>query len=399
MDLQVSANQVKIREDSSISILQSHTSHRVAIVDAVAISALGSTPDQLWQGLLSGQCAIKKIRRFPTHLYHGDIAACIDGLNARDETSMIHYLIERLFEAIGPVPLNTVLLTATTKGGIDNLEKYCRLKPADCCDFLPAFLPQRVADRFGLRDTGLNINAACASATVALARGAQIIAAHGVETVLVCCLDLVTEFVYSGFSALSALAPAACRPFDRDRDGLSLGDGAAALLLMPANRARDEKQTILGTIEGWGVACDATHFTAPARDACGLVQAIAMALDRAGLKPEDIGAVSAHGTGTVYNDRMELNAFEQIFHDQIAPVYSVKGSIGHTLGAAGGIEAVIGLQVLANQIVPPTAGFKHPAIGAEKCVFTTPVTIGKNHLLSTNSGFGGINAALILGTA
>jgi 3-oxoacyl-[acyl-carrier-protein] synthase II len=247
-----------------------------------------------------------------------------------------------------------------------------------------------------LEREGMNISASCASSTIAIAQGAELIVSGWTDAVLVCCMDLVTEFVFSGFSALQALSPEPCRPFDKNRSGLSIGEGAAALLLMSNTRARQEDRPHLATILGWGSANDAHHITAPAADGCGLQQAVNQAMTKAKCKPSDIAAISAHGTGTIYNDQMELNVFNQIFADQPSPVYSIKGAIGHTMGAAGGIEAAVGIHTLRENIVPPTTGLRNPEKEAEGRVRAEPMPFYGDRLLTTNSGFGGINAAIIL---
>jgi 3-oxoacyl-[acyl-carrier-protein] synthase II len=257
-------------------------------------------------------------------------------------------------------------------------------------------LLRRVSMRFGLSAGGININAACASSTIAVARAASLIAAEKCDAVLVVCLDLVSEFVYSGFSALHALSPGVCRPFDRNRDGLTLGEGGAALLLMSRERAAREGRPELGVVAGWGAANDATHITAPARDGCGLIQSVRQALSRAELEPEQIAAISAHGTATPYNDQMELTAFRTLFGERRLPVHSVKGSIGHTLGAAGGIEVALGLKCLEAGTLPATVGLLEPEEAGEGLVSSSAQPICGDYLLSTNSGFGGVNAALIL---
>ena len=150
------------------------------------------------------------------------------------------------------------------------------------------------------------------------------------------------------------------------------------------------------TIRGWGIANDAFHITSPAQDGSGLVAAIEKALARGGLRHDQISAVSAHGTGTVYNDLMELTAFNNVFRGRILPIYSVKGATGHTIGAAGGIEVALATEALAAQTVPPTVGFQNPEEGAEGRVSSKPVPFEGDYILTSNSGFGGINAAIIL---
>jgi 3-oxoacyl-[acyl-carrier-protein] synthase II len=166
---------------------------------------------------------------------------------------------------------------------------------------------------------------------------------------------------------------------------------------MNATRARRENRNQLGTLLGWGISNDATHITAPAKSGRGLVQAVDQALRSAKRIPEESTAISAHGTGTVYNDLMELTAFRQVFGERKVPIYSVKGAIGHTLGAAGGIEIILGLKSLATRMVPPTVGFSNPEKGAEGQVSPWLQAVSGDYLLTTNSGFGGVNAALVLG--
>jgi 3-oxoacyl-[acyl-carrier-protein] synthase II len=272
-----------------------------------------------------------------------------------------------------------------------------RNEPADAAD-IP--LPARGAAlrrRLGLTNPGFTVSAACASGSTALGLGARMIASEAATAVLVVGFDALSEFIFSGFSALQALSPGPCTPFDRARTGLTLGEGAAALLLVSPERARALGREPVGELLGWAAANDAVHITAPARDSRGLVQAIRAALARAGLEPADIGGVSAHGTGTIYNDLMELNAFRAIFGEHPPPVYGVKGALGHTLGAAGVIEATIALRALAEETTPGTIGFRDPDPAAVGLVQSCPSPLRGRRLLLTNSGFGGVNAALVLG--
>lgn len=367
------------------------------ITNASTVTAMSESLDGLWRGLLAGKTAIRPVNRFPVKNYSAGIAGCIEGLNPSGSRSMLHSLCDRLFRNWASVPSDTLLITATTKAGIDHLEKVSTCQSGDIQDILPSSLPAIISEKLGLDSRGFNVSAACASSTIAVAQAAALISSGSADVVLVCCLDLTTEFIFSGFSALRALSPLPCRPFDRDRNGLSLGEGAAALLLMSRQRAKQEHRIPMGTIHGWGIANDATHITAPARDGCGLVQAISRALQISGIAADEIHAVCAHGTGTIYNDLMELTAFRQIFKNRKVPVFSIKGAIGHTLGAAGGIEVAVGMKALSCQVMPPTIGLRMPMDEAMDWVSTEPVSFSGDYLLSTNSGFGGINAALVLG--
>jgi 3-oxoacyl-[acyl-carrier-protein] synthase II len=379
--------------------LKNRESSCVVVTAAAAVTALGTNLESLWQALMAGKTAIRPITRFAVDQGHymAKIAAHIDDLKSSGGRSMLQDLLDRLFLGMGPVPSDAALMTATIKSGADNLESFCRGKQVNFQDVLLSAIAETAGTKLGLSCNGICVSASCASSTIAVAHGAGLIESGRAEAVLVCCADLITEYAFAGFSALKALSPFPCRPFDRDRKGLSLGEGAAALLLMDAARARRENCGHLGTILGWGIANDATHITAPAKSGRGLVQAVDQALRSAKRKPEEITAVSAHGTGTVYNDLMELNAFRQVFGIRKVPMYSIKGAIGHTLGAAGGLEIILGLKALSAGMIPPTIGYSNPEKGAEGQVSSGPQPVSGDYLLTTNSGFGGVNAALVLG--
>ncbi len=368
----------------------------VRIVRAASVTGLGPDLETTWRRLRDGESAVRPIGRFDTGRYVARNASWIDGLESRGGRSLLYPLLERLLDGFGPVPPDCRLVTATTKGCIDILERVRKGLPGDPAEIATSTPLAWLAAKLGLDGPGININTACASSTVAVARAAAMIESGASDAVLVVCMDLLTEFVFSGFSALQALDPGGCRPFDRNRSGLSLGEGGAALLLMSAERARREGLPPIGSVVGWGAANDATHITAPARDGCGLVQSVRLALAKAAVDADQIAAINAHGTGTVYNDQMELTAFETVFGPRPIPMNSIKGAIGHTLGAAGGIEIAVGLRSLNDRTLPPTAGFLTPAEGCRARVSARPQAIDGAYLLSTNSGFGGINAAVIL---
>ena len=199
-----------------------------------------------------------------------------------------------------------------------------------------------------------------------------------------------------GFSSLKALTNNTVRPFDKKRNGLVIGDGAFSILLGNKELVKKLNATPTASLSGWGISNDANHITGPARDGCGLIQAIKSALKRSCKKPENIEAYCTHGTGTVYNDAMELTAIESIFGIRKFPAFSVKGSLGHTLGAAGGIETCLCIQALKEKQIPPTTGFQEPEERALGRISSAIQNFNGNNILTTNSGFGGINAALIL---
>ncbi|MBA4417516.1 MAG: beta-ketoacyl synthase [Syntrophus sp. (in: bacteria)] len=368
----------------------------VWITDAGVVTAAGRSLGATWDSIISGITAIKEINRFSVKSYRSGIGASISGIQTSGPSSSYHGILDLLLDQVQKVPVDSIVITATTKAGIDNLEKLKRGLPADPRDILLTSVADSVRARLGLKGVSFNVSAACTSAAVAVAQGGALISSGTTESVFICSIDIIAEFIFSGFSALQNLSPFPCRPFDRDRAGLSPGEGAAFLTLMSSKRAKRLGCTCKGIVAGTGMANDACHITAPDKNASGLVRAITGAIKAAGVKKGDIAGISAHGTGTIHNDLMELTAFKKVFGEACPLVYSVKGCIGHTFGASGGIEVALGTRTLEEQIIPPTVGFLHPEQGAEGLVGSMPVSITGDYLLTTNSGFGGMNTAIIL---
>jgi 3-oxoacyl-[acyl-carrier-protein] synthase II len=368
----------------------------VWITEAGVVTAAGNSLEDTWRTMMTGRTVIRQMDRFPVTAYQSEVGAFIPDIKSSGAASLIHKIMYLLLDQMDKVPADSLLITASTKLGLDNLEKIKQGVAADPKDMLPASITKWVATALGLKGHSLHINAACASSTVAVAQGAALISSGAAESVLIFCLDIITESVFSGFSAFQILSPFPSRPFDRDRSGLSVGEGGAFIMLMSAERARRQGCLHKGNVSGAGISSDARHITAPDRTGAGLIRAVTGAMKTAGIKEKDIAGISAHGTGTIYNDLMELTAFQTIFGKDCPPIYSVKGCLGHTFGAAGGIEIALGTRILSSQTLPPTAGFVHPEQGAEGLVSAQPVSIKGDYLLTTNSGFGGINAAVIL---
>ncbi len=369
---------------------------RVVLTRIATVTALGDGLGTLWQGLLAGQSGIAPIKRFDCNNYLSGLGACIDGLATPTEGSLLDAVLDRVVNEMGEVPPDCRLLVASTKGEIDRLENACRRgeKIPQAVLFEP--LLEKIARRFKLSGRGMNINAACASSTIALIKGASLIAGGHAEMVLVLGLDILSEFVFSGFSALQALSPDACRPFDCHRNGLTLGEAGVALLLMSEERARQSGEIPMGFVAGWGAANDAHHVTAPARDANGLILSIRQALKKADVGVDRVAAINAHGTGTVYNDAMELKAFKAIFGNGLPPVHGVKGSLGHCLGASGGVEIGIACRALQEQKIPGTIGCWEAEDEAQGMIGASAQSIDGEYLLCCNSGFGGVNGAVLL---
>jgi 3-oxoacyl-[acyl-carrier-protein] synthase II len=291
-------------------------------------------------------------------------------------------------------PTRTPLILATTKGPIDALVSWMRAEHPD--GPVPTLSDEAasLARDLHLAGPAYAVSAACASGLFALIDAAVTLRQEQAPAALVLGIDVASSFVRDGFGALKAASPTGiCRPFDSQRDGLILGSGAAAALVtgQPAGSA-----TCL--LSGWGAASDAVHLTAPDRDASGLIRAIQQALDMARLAPHEIDVVFAHGTGTRYNDAMEAVALEKLFlpSGRKSPaITAVKGLIGHTLGASGIVETALAAHILATQMVPAITNLQtseYPQFDFVQAPRHTPV----RHILKVASGFGGLNAAVIL---
>ena len=361
------------------------------------VSPYGWGVDACWKGLLSGTTAIRQFERLSKQSFPTEKVAYVAGLDPeRDETlvmQMVRPLIERSASLIPP---DALLILATTNGEIDILERAVLEGNPDAGGSRLDRLLAKVRKLGGLRDPGMVICAACASSSAAVARGAAMIEDGDRDCALVVACDNVSEFVAAGFSSLRALDKDMARPFDRNRSGLSLGEAAAFILLMSDVRATREKRPVLAEISGWGLTGDANHITGPSRDGSGLALALRKALESAGVQDEEVGSISAHGTGTVYNDAMEMRAFRSVFTAGNVPTYSLKGGIGHTMGTAGLADIIVAIKTLQEKVVPPTVNLRDIDDGAVGWAFTEPRSCDTHVAVSTNSGFGGINCAVVL---
>lgn len=368
------------------------------IVQAELLTPFGSGATVCFEALLGQRSAVSSVRRFRTTEFTAQIAATIGDLCYHGEKSLVMQMLERLFAADSPdIPADSALLLATTKGEIDFLEKSLLGLGGDPADSRLDRLLPKVAALSGAGGPAAVISSACTSSLTAVARGAAMIRAGKAESVLVVACDSVTEFIYAGFSSLMALDTVPARPFDADRKGLSLGEAAAFVLLMSEERAGREGRKVLGEIAGWGMGDDANHMTGPSRESSGLISALNKTLASAGVTSGEIDFISAHGTGTGYNDEMEMRAFRALFGQSSPPVYSVKGATGHTLGAAGLVELLVALQALRLATVPPTVNLCRPDEAANGWVSAAPVPLQRaERALVTNSGFSGVNSAIIL---
>jgi 3-oxoacyl-[acyl-carrier-protein] synthase-1 len=290
----------------------------------------------------------------------------------------------------------TVFIFCAAKGDIAPLEEYCvSKKPPEA--FLPLLSSQA---EYAKKILGTNatqtivISDACASGATGVEVGRELLAAGRADAVAVFGFDGISRFVATGFHSLAALSPSGAKPFDANRDGLTIGDGAAVALLT----YREPYQNDI-IVAGAGSSNDANHRTGPSRTGEGLFRAARAALADAAMRSEDIGGVKCHGTATNYNDAMEAKALFSLFGEEIPACFSVKGAIGHTSGAGSLVEILIAAECLRRRLAPPTAGFSDLGVEEKIPVSASPQHFRGKSLLCLSAGFGGINAAVVLAEA
>ncbi len=367
---------------------------RVILAQSDVVSAYGWGLDALWSGLLSGVTAIRLTERFAQRRFVSNQAALVPDLHVGNDGSRAMAMLRRLLEPlIGKIDPMTPVILATTVSEIEYVEKaLIRGQTEASPSGGGQALLGRVKQLLGLRGPGMVVSSACASSTAALTRAAGMIRHGEAQSVLVIACDSVSEFVYSGFAGLLSLCEGPARPFDARRSGLTLGEAAAWVLLSSDDGA--DATAILG----WGNTTDAVHMTAPDREGLGLSRAINKACEMAGRSAEEVGFVAAHGTATLYSDAMEMTAFREIFHGQARPIFSVKGGVGHTLGAAGLVQTLVAQRAIRLGVIPPTVGYSEGEETSQGWASDQAVELKPGKLaLSTNSGFGGVNTAILLG--
>ena len=368
----------------------------IHISDYDCVTCFGDGDDILWKSLLTKECGFKQIRRFETKNYVNCVAGCITELDAIPHGQRFTELLEKLCRRNLHTDANTVLLTATTKDNIELHERYVRTSKRDSCNFFACSMVDFLVKRLDIKCSAYNVNTACASASTAILWAAEMIENGETDEVVVWAADIVSEFVFSGFSALKVMSPTTSRPFDVNRDGLILGEAVGYIVLMSEEKLLQKSKTSLGIIKSWGISSDAHHITAPDRHGRGLQRAIHNALEKVSIRADTLAAINGHGTGTVHNDAMEMAAFHQVFDDAMPSIYSIKGAIGHSLGPCGLIEVIVASRSLQEQIVPPITGLQKPEPEIDAHVSMEPQRIDGTYALTTNSGFGGINTALVL---
>jgi 3-oxoacyl-[acyl-carrier-protein] synthase II len=248
----------------------------------------------------------------------------------------------------------------------------------------------------GLEGPRETVVAACSSGAASLALAADLVADGVVTAALAGGADALTRICFMGFNALKLLSPEPCRPFDRDRRGMSIGEGAAFLVLEELERARARGARVYATLAGHGMTTDAYHVTSPHPEGEGMVRAMRAALAQGRIAPAAVGYANAHGTATPQNDRIEARAIREVFGAERLLVSSTKSMIGHTMAAAGALEAVATVLALVHEVAPPTANLETPDPDvAFDCVPRVAREAAVGYAISNSFGFGGQNVTLL----
>jgi len=372
----------------------------VTITACAAVTALGDGLAPLERALADNATALRSCARFAGNNYQTDVVSAVpdalwDELRRDDPAradAPAFLLAHRVIRQLRPHATGRVgLVLSTTKADITALERLHAGQP--CSDaarrhLLPGQLAADLAAANNMRGPVRCISVACVSGLLAIQTAAEMLQRAEADAVIVAGVDLLSHFVLAGFTALKSLDPDGCRPFDKDRTGLSLGEGAAAVLLVRGSGT---------TVAGWGSSNDANHLTGPSRDGSGLALAMQRALKKAGVQPGEADFVHAHGTGTLYNDSMEALALRLVFGDNIPPFSSSKGLFGHTLGAAGVLETILCVLAVRAGIAPGTPRLRVAGADIPASIQLAPrrgATL--RTIVKINAGFGGTNAALVL---
>ncbi len=388
---------------------------RVAIVAAGVVSPLGFGLAETADALRSGKDCVTPVERFSVEQCRCKTAAQVPDERLRDASRTGRHgrhhraaqmMIVALGEALAQAPRWQPELTivGTTSGGMTFGEDYYRAlqshgrlrhAPSWIANYTPQKAIVDAQEAFGIEAPCQVIANACASGTNAIGHAFLCVRSGRYERVLAGGYDAISELVFVGFDSLQAATSEKCRPFDRARTGMVLGEGAAVLALENFCSAEARGAQILGEVVGYGLSTDNHHLTQPNPSGIGARQAMAQALASAGMSAGEIDYINAHGTATPFNDAAEGKAIAELF--ERVPLSSTKSMMGHSLGAAGGIEAVISLIALREQFFPPNIHFREADVGLDLAVVANEARPASLHnVLSNSFGFGGTNASVIL---
>jgi 3-oxoacyl-[acyl-carrier-protein] synthase II len=407
-------------------------SRRVVVTGMGVVSPLGLDVASTWAGLVAGQSGIGPITHFDAGRHDSRIAGEVRGFDAaaavgaklaRRTDRFVHLAIAAAQEAVagsgvreaGWEPERAGVLIGSGIGGIASLERAVQTQlergPGRVTPFLVTMMIADMASGelsilLDARATNWAPVSACATSAHAIGEAAEVIRRGEADVMIAggseAPLAPVCVAAFANMKALSTRNGAperASRPFDRERDGFVIAEGAAVLVLEERERARRRGAPVLGEVIGYGSTADAHHITQPAPAGEGAVRAMRRALAQAGLAPEAIDYINAHGTSTPLNDAYETAAMKRVFgeHARRVAISSTKSMTGHLLGAAGALEAIVCLKALAEGVVPPTINYEYPDPACDldytpNCARRRPLRVA----MSNSFGFGGHNASLIL---
>ena len=409
-------------------------STRVVITGLGAVSSLGNTAEETWQAARSGTVGIGPLTKFPAEPFSARVASEVHDLNTGDYLDRKEvrrmdpftvYAVVAAIQALrdagldGPgalPPERTGIMLGVGFGGVQSFHTACqKLSDRGPVGVEPLFVPKLMANspvgqlaiKFGITGPGLVVASACTSATDAIGRALRCIRAGICDVMITGGAEaLLSPITFAGFGKLQALSTGfndtpqrASRPFDKDRDGFVLAEGAGLLLIESAQHAAQRGARVYAELAGYGISCDAHHLTAPHPQGVGAQSAMRMALQTAGLAPDEVDYINAHGTSTPLNDPIETAAIKGLFgeHAYRLKVSSTKSVVGHLLGASGGVEAVVTIKALQEQFYPPTANLEQPDPACDlDYVAQRGVAQPMRAALSNSFGFGGHNGVIAL---
>ncbi|WP_339610667.1 beta-ketoacyl synthase N-terminal-like domain-containing protein [uncultured Planktosalinus sp.] len=365
----------------------------VYIIDTNCITPLGFDVESNFGALLEGKSGITKTEDYHQPVFVSKLKeALLDQTFAEIGDSSKYTKLEKmLILALRPLFLNhsiskdTPLIVSTTKGNIDELQHTNPRR------ILLNEAAQTVNEFFGLTQQAIVISNACVSGLLSVAVAKRMIQAGVYEDALVVAGDLISEFVLSGFHSFQAISDAPCRPYDKSRDGITLGEASAAVYI---STEKSKSPHLSVKILGEGAINDANHISGPSRTGEGLYKSIVSAFAEAEIDANTIDFISAHGTATIYNDEMEAIAFNRASLADV-PLNSLKGYYGHTLGASGMLETIISIESACRNVLIPSVGYETSGISQPLNIIENNQQRDIKYFLKTASGFGGCNIAVL----
>ncbi|RPI79566.1 MAG: beta-ketoacyl-[acyl-carrier-protein] synthase II [Desulfobacteraceae bacterium] len=404
---------------------------RVVVTGLGIVSPLGTGLKKNWEAVCAGHSGIRKITRFDASLFTSQIAGevpdfksedWLDKQQARRFDIFIHYALAAARMAMEDSALKidagnaqkVGCITGTGLGGLAMLEEYHqilvekgpkRISPFFIPGIIANMVPGQIAIEYGARGPNQSIETACTSSCHAIGEAFRYIREGRVDAMITGGSEaVISPLALGGFCAMRALSirndqpEKASRPFDKDRDGFVMGEGAGILILEELEHAKARGARIYAELAGYGLSADAYHITAPDPEGKGAIASMKIAIEDAGLKPEDIDYINAHGTSTDLNDASETKGIKAVFgaHAYKLAVSSTKSMTGHLLGGAGGIEAIFSVMTIKNSLIPPTINYETPDPDCDLDYVPNKSRAAKVRTALSNSfGFGGTNGSLL----